>query len=85
MAKVNTFERFASELKIGRPILLGGYRSIFLDIDEVNYLTTNGYATYADDGGVVIGKFHSQGGIPLLRPSNQGFEYYAEMEVMNFF
>ncbi len=84
MAKVNTFERFASDLKIGRPILLGGYRSIFLDINEVNYLTKNGYATNANDGGVVIGKFHSQGGIPLLRPSNQGYEYYAEMEGYEF-
>jgi hypothetical protein len=43
-------------------------------------LATDGYMTDGRAGGLVIGKFHSEGGVHMLQPWGDKFKYVGEME-----
>lgn len=61
-----------------------GQEFIFLENSDVEELVRAKYALVAINGGLVIGNFHTEGGIHVLMPFNEGFRYVLEMEGYEF-
>jgi hypothetical protein len=53
---------------------------VFLEGFVVDQLIKDSYAIPVDHGGLIIGKFHTEGGVHVLTPYNNGFKYVCEME-----
>ena len=57
---------------------------IFLNSIIVDELIRNSFAVHVPNGGLIIGKFHAEGGIHMLQPFDKGFQYVGEMEGYEF-
>jgi hypothetical protein len=53
---------------------------IFLDLITVGELIKSSHAIEVPNGGLIIGNFHNQGGVHILRPFENEFCYLGEME-----
>lgn len=76
----DAFFRFVHQRQIGQFINDGDNPGLFLTVDEVTLLAQEGHLTDGSTGGLVIGKFHHEGGIHMLQPSGDKFKYAGEME-----
>ena len=76
----DTFLSFVLRRQIGQFIYDGDNQGLFLTADEVALLAKEGHVTDGRTGGLVIGKFHQEGGIHMLQPSGEKFKWAGEME-----
>jgi len=76
----NSFFSFVCTRHIGEFVQSGHDKGLYLTVDEVISLVNDGYVTDGRSGGLVIGKFHSEGGIHMLQPSGEKLKYVGEME-----
>jgi len=86
MAYDNSFVNFINEIGIGQlmRVTTTGQEIIFLENSDVHELVRNKYAIVSTKGGLVLGNFHTEGGVHILTPFNDGFRYVLEMEGYEF-
>lgn len=65
----------AEEVTVG-----DGIPFIFLNYIVVSELVKQSYALPVSNGGLIIGKFHNEGGVHIITPYRNGFKYIAEVE-----
>lgn len=70
--------------KIGVANKNEGRYEIYFNDDEILSLSKKRCVYYAHGGGLVIGRLHTEGGINILRPNNNGYELVSEMEGFEF-
>lgn len=80
MPNGDAFFKFVHDRQIGQFIYNGNNPGLFLTFDEVTTLVEEGHVTDGRTGGLVIGKFHYEGGIHMLQPSGDKLKYTGEME-----
>lgn len=84
MAYGDAFFSFVHNRQIGQFIYEGDNSGLFLTVDEVTSLIKDGHVADGTTGGLVIGKFHYEGGVHMLQPSGDKFKYVGEMEGYEF-
>ena len=80
MAYGDAFFSFVNNRQIGEFIYEGDNPGLFLTGDEVTSLVKEGHVADGTTGGLVIGKFHCDGGVHMLQASGEKFKYVGEME-----
>jgi hypothetical protein len=80
MAFGDAFFSFVHDRQIGQFIYEGDNPGLFFTVEEVISLVKDGQVSDGTTGGLVIGKFHYEGGVHMLQPSGDKFKYAGEME-----
>jgi len=80
MAYGDSFFSFVHNRQIGQFVYEGETPGLFLTVDEVTSLIEDGHVTDGIKGGLVLGKFHHEGGVHMLQPCGDKFKYAGEIE-----
>lgn len=85
MAYGDSFKEFLVKRGMGKGLHYNGGQSIFLTEAEMLILIKEGFVVSLERGGLVIGKFHSDGGIHIMQDGGNGLvRYVGEMEGYEF-
>jgi hypothetical protein len=84
MAYGDAFFSLINERQIGQFLDDGENPEFFLSISEVTSLANDRCVADAREGGLIIGKFHTEGGIHMLQEYGDKFKYVGEIEGYEF-